>query len=138
MGYHGAAGIDHIMAPAKLTHNNHPCGVDHTPCTHLIPTDHAMIFADLPLQLYNKHLPQHIPTQYLYKHIDDIPLNLSTNPNNQEDNILTLDTSIMTEEERKQSKSILSALHKSHDKPDPQQSLQNALKSLDTLDANTI
>ena len=44
----------------------------------------------------------------------------------------------MTEEERKQSKRILSALHKAHHNPDPQQSLLNALKALDTLDANTI
>jgi len=137
MGYHGAAGIDHIMAPTNLIHNNQPCGVDHTPRTHLIPTDHAMVFADLPLQLYNKDLPQHIPTQYLYKHVADIPLNLSTNPNNQEDKILTLDNSIMTEEEHKQAKNTLSALHKAHNNPDPQQSLQNALKALDNLDANT-
>ena len=138
MGHHGEAGIDHIMTPANLTHNNHPCGVDHTPRTHLIPTDHAMIFAALPLQLYDEHLHQHIPTQYLYKHVADIPLNLSTNPNNQEDKILTLDNSIMTEEENKQAKNIISALHKAHDNPDPQQSLQNALQALDNLDANII
>jgi len=138
MGYHGAAGIDHIMAPANLTHNNLPCGVDHTPRTHLIPTDHAMLFADLPLQLHNTQLPQHTPTQYLYKHISNIPLTLSTNPINQEDKILTLDNSTMTEEETKQAKNTLSNLHKAHDKPDPQQSLQNALQALDTLDDNTI
>ena len=137
MGYHGAAGIDHIMAPTNLIHNNQPCGVDHTPRTHLIPTDHAMVFADLPLQLYNKDLPQHIPTQYLYKHVADIPLNLSTNPNNQEDKILTLDNSNMTEEEHKQATNTLSAIHKAHNNPEPQQSLQNTLKALDNLDANT-
>ena len=58
MGYHGAAGIDHIMAPANLTHNNHLCGVDHTPRQNNSPNITTLTYTNLT----NTHLTQNLTT----------------------------------------------------------------------------
>jgi len=124
IGNHGSAGIDHIMAPQNLANAPHSSGINHTPRTHAIPSNHALIYADFPLQL-NTDIPTHHPeTKYLYKAVASIPLTLHTNPQNPNEQQFIPDGKLMTEEEHDQANSTITSLHNAHNQPAPQRYLK--------------
>jgi len=125
------------MAPQHLANAPHSRGINHTPCTHAIPSDHALIYAEFPLQL-NTNTPMHIPgNKYLYKAVASIPLTLHTNPQNPNEKHIIPDGKLMTEEEHDQAISTINALHNAHNQPTPQQYLKESNNALDQLDNNT-
>ena len=137
LGNHGVAGIDHIMAPYELANAPLPSGINHSARTHAIPSDHALIYADFPLQLTTNTPTQDTDTKYLYKAVASIPLTLRTNPQNPNDTQLIPDGKLMTNEEHDHAINTIATLKRAHSQPEPQQSLQHANDALDQLDQNT-
>ena len=82
-GRQGSAGIDHILTKTTLINPQTVCGTDHTHTTQLIKSDHALIFADIPIiPTATAHKPTHT-TKYHYKQIDQIPIKMPNTTNKQ-------------------------------------------------------
>jgi len=127
LGNHGAAGIDHIMAPHELANAPLPSGINH-----------SVRNADFPLQLTINTPTQDTDTKYLYKAVASIPLTLRTNPQDPNDTQLIPDGKLMTDEEHDHAINTIATLKRAHSQPEPQQSLQHANDALDQLDQNTL
>ena len=115
------------MASPHLANTPHSSGINHTPRTHAIPSDHTLIYTDFTLQL-NTNTPNHDPdTKYLYKSVASIPLTLHTNPQNPNETHLIPDGKLMTEEEHDQSITTMNSLYNAHNQPTPQNTTKNQM-----------
>ena len=125
------------MAPPHLANTPHASGINHTPRTHAIPSDHALIYADFTLQL-NINTPDHDPdTKYLYRTVASIPLTLHTNPQTPNETHLIPDGKLMTDEEHDQAITTMKALANANKQPTTQKLLKGSNDALDQLDNNT-